>query len=123
MSKVDLKGYEQTTLEGTITAVYVMPLREWLTKVKPKPISNAIVDEKFNNPDRDNVVVVGECGGSAIDGFFAVSKLQGYAKSNLKRFIERNQLPLVELPKEAKKWLGKKCEVRVDKNGFLRWAV
>ena len=122
MSKVDLKAYGSTTLEGVITAVYVMPLREWL-KSKKKPLTDAVIDEKFNNPDRDNVIVVGECNGSAIDGFFAVSKFQGYQKSNLKRFIERNQLPLVELPKEAKKWLGHKAEVKVDGNGFLRWAV
>lgn len=137
-SKVDLKGYEQTTLEGTVTAVYVMTLREWLTKAKKNPISDAVATEKFTREWKDpktgkvrvvctlddpHVVVVGEADGSAIDAFFRLPKQQGYPKSNLKRFIEGNQLPFVELPKEAKKWLGKKCRVKVDGNGFLRWAV
>lgn len=134
MSSADLGRYSQTNLEGTITSIHVMTLREWLTKAKKNPISDALAQEKFTRTDRktgkvtcnlddEHLIIVGECGGSAIDGFYKLPKVQGYQKSNLKKLIDKNGLPLVKLPKEADRWLGKKLAVRVDGNGFLRWAV
>lgn len=119
---VDLKAYGQTEFEGTITAVYVKPLREHL-KGKAHPISDAVIDEKFKNPDRDNVVIFAECEGKAVDAFFMIPNFSGYGKSNLKRFIERNSLPMIELPKENKKWVGKKVKVVLNKDGYLRLAI
>lgn len=119
---VDLKAYGQTEFEGTITAVYVKPLREHL-KGKAHPIDDKTIDEKFKNADRDHVIVIAECEGKAIDAFFLISLITGYTKSNLKRFIERNSLPMIELPKENKKWVGKKVKVVLNKDGYLRLAI
>jgi hypothetical protein len=119
---VDLSKYGQTEFEGTITAVYVQPLRMWL-KTKAHPLDDKVIDEKFANPDRDNIIVVAECNGKPIDAFYMVPSFTGYSKSNLKRFIERNSLPLVDIPKEVKKWLGKKVKIVLDKDGYMRLAV
>lgn len=131
---IDLNKYGQMTMEGEITAIYIETLRDWLTKIKKYPISNEVAEDKFSrkndkgelvcNLDKQHIIIVGVCDGAPIDGFFMVPKgVRGYEKSNLKKFIEKNDMPLIELPKGGKKWLGKKAEVKVDKNGFMRWAI
>jgi len=114
---MDLSEFAQTEYEGTITEATVKPLREYL-KTKRSPLPDKVIDAKFNNPDRENIIVVAECEDVAVSGFFMIPKRQGWNKSNLKRFVDRNSLSL-----DTEKWPGKKIKLNVDKGGFLRFAL
>lgn len=120
---INLEEMSKGTGEGTITALYIKPLREYL-KTKRNPLADAVIDEKFKNPDRDNLIVVFEVAGSSIDQFFMLPEnARGYTKSNLKRFVDVNGLPLIDIPKELKKWAGQKVKVKLDVNGYYRLVL
>lgn len=122
---MDLSEFSKTEVEGTIVNAYTKTLREYL-KTKKNPVLEKVIDESFNNPDRLNVIVIAEVEGSAVDAFFMVPQnRRGWEKSNLKRFIEKNSLAMVDTdnPKDFKKWLGKKVAAKIDAKGYYRIAV
>lgn len=116
---VDLGKYEKPTMQGTITQVREMTLREYLELRHGLKAPKII--EKFNEEtlDRQHLIIDAKSDGAELDWFGMIPTVQGYNRSNLKRVKERNKLP-----NNTKKWVGKSIELRVDdKSGFLRVAV
>lgn len=114
---MDLTVYDKKEFKGKITSVAEMTLVEYL-RSKRNPVPEESLT-KFSNLDRDHIVVIAEVNGSAVDSFFMIPAVTGYAKSNLRKFIERNDLPLVN-SKNLKSWLGKEVAIKVDKAGYYR---
>ena len=117
---VDLNKICQTEFKGKITFAKTMQLGEWLqSKKNPVPESNM---KKFSGLERDNICIVAEVEGGSVDGFFLIPKATGYTKSNLKRLIDKNGLPLVDTD-DLSSWLGKEVMVTVSGEGYYRIAV
>jgi len=120
---INLEELSKGSAEGTITSFSIKTLREYL-KTKRNPLTDKVIDEKFKNPDRNNLIVVFEVAGSAIDQFFMLPEnARGFQKSNLKRFIDVNGLALIDIPKGLKKWAGQKVKVHLDANGYYRLVL
>ena len=122
---MDLSEFQKTEIEGTIVSAFTKTLREYL-KTKKNPVLEQVIDDAFKNPDRLNVIVIAEVDGCAVDAFFMVpTNRRGWEKSNLKRFIDKNGLAMIDTdnPKDFKKWLGKKVAAKIDAKGYYRIAV
>jgi len=84
--------------------------------------------EKFSNLDRDHVVVRARIAETDIDGFFMIPGLTGWHKSNLKSFIQINELNSdidTDVQADLDTWIGCKVIGVLEKtqNGtFLRLA-
>jgi len=112
---VDLSEYQNDEFEGEIVDAKVMNLESWLG-VKPNPLTKEQMSE-WNNLDRDHVCVTIESGNAIVTDQFLIPARQGYSKSNIKKFLDKNKLPT-----DTEAWAGKKVVLRVDK-GFLRVAL
>lgn len=113
---VDLKEYLKETVEGVIAEVKVMLLETWL-QTKPNPVPEAKMKD-WSNLDRNHICVYVEYDGLTVTNQFMVPALQGYTKSNLKKFMDLN-----DLPPDTDNWKGSKVKLAVDKSGFLRVAL
>ena len=111
---VDFSAFQKETYKATITKVQEMTLKAHL--IARELSAKAIA--KFNNLDREHLIITGDMKGSKIEGFYLIPQFQGFMKSNIRQFIERN-----ELPSNTDDWIGKEADVILDKMGFPRWAV
>ena len=113
---VNLKEYQQDTIGGVILNVEEMLLSEWL-KIKQIPDDKI---EKWSNLDRQHIcltVIYGQRK-NEITTQFMIPQFSGYMKSNLKKFVDLNKLPL-----DTDEWPGKLVKLRADNSGFLRVAL
>ena len=112
---VNLSEYQKQTFEGVIETVAVLKLEDWLSS-KPNPL-NADQMKEWNNLDRDHICVMISSGTNTVTDQFLIPLMQGYNKSNLKKFVDRNTLPV-----DTDKWVGKTVLLKVD-GTFLRVAL
>ena len=112
---VDLSKFKSEEFEGVIVDAKELLLEKWLT-IKPNPLKLEQL-KKWKNLERKNICVTIKSGNAIITDQFMIPHLQGWIKSNLKKFVEKN-----DLPPNTKDWNGKKVVLKVDKSGFLRVA-
>jgi len=133
---VDLGKFQGEVFKGTISEVKEISLKEHLQQRHGAKADN-VIDQfvKSTRPnkgetkaqayarketamDRPHVVLIIAYDSAEIDWFAIVPKAQGWNKSNLKKVMERNDLPPV-----TAEWVGKEIDLRVNEEGFMRVAV
>ena len=112
---VDLTKYQNDEFEGEIVDAKEMELAAWLSS-KPNPLNQEQMKD-WNNLERLHVCVTIQSGNAFVTEQFLVPEMQGYSKSNIKKFLTKNKLPL-----DTEDWPGKKVVLRVD-GSFLRVAL
>ena len=112
---VDLSEYQNDEFEGEIVDAKEMILAEWLA-CKPNPLTTEQMAE-WNNLGREHICVTVQSGNAIVTDQFLIPARQGYQKSNLKKFMDKNHLPM-----DTNGWAGNVVVLRVDK-GFLRVAL
>lgn len=122
-----LGDYDNPDLEGIIiTKVYVQSLFDYLTERHGEDAPDII--EKFNNVERNHVIVKTDLNGEEIDGFFMIPSLSGWHNSNLRKFIALNNLDSdvdTSVQADLDKWVGREVKGVLQKTSdgtFLRLA-
>jgi len=115
---VDLGKFESQVFKGKIINVQEISLREYLEQRHGAKAEGIIAQFNQENIDRPHVVLIISYDSSEIDWFGMIPKAQGWNKSNLKKVLDRNNLPV-----DTKKWVGKEIDLKVNTQGFLRVAV
>tara|TARA_Y100000296_G_C5027834_1_gene183214 strand:+ start:136 stop:474 length:339 start_codon:yes stop_codon:yes gene_type:complete len=110
VSSTRLTDFDNPELIGRITRVEIKPLSE---HIAPE------YHEKFGNLDRPNIIVHYDLDGQERNFFMMVPSMQGYSRSNLKRFREKN----VGLSDDTDTWKDSEIVLRVDKNGYPTVAL
>jgi len=129
---VNLEEYKNQDFRGTITESYTLPLNDFLKTpekieafrkgIKKLPKRLKTDEEKKEYIDRmmnaDVLSVTAELTLQdkvyTIDEFFTIPTPIGWARSKIKAFREKNDLPL-----QTPEWVGEVVRVEQDKNGYL----
>jgi hypothetical protein len=106
---VNMEKYQQESYNGKIIDVAEGKVRDF---IKPEVL------DKFGEPDKACIQITVDMDGSVSRQIFTIPKVQGYAKSNLKRILEKNKLP-----NDTKKWVGKTVQMATDSKGFMHIAL
>lgn len=110
------EDFQSTEYSATVTAVHIKPLKEFIEE-EDRLVKWEKFDEEGDRPTRevDHVQVTIDLG-SYEKGFILgrdPGSRQGYTRSNVKKFIDKNGLPAI-----ASQWIGKSVQMRDDAQGF-----
>ena len=110
MSKDDFSKYDSPEMVGKIVGTEKMLLRDHIDEQ---------YHDKFDQLDRDVLVITYEFDDTKKDWFCTIPKMTGYNKSNLKAFRDRN--PGLSVYRED--WVGQDVKLTLDGKGYLTVAL
>ena len=113
-----LSELKEPNFDGVVESAEIMPLQTHLLK---KGLSEESI-EKFNNLDRDHLVIWIKIGEASVDAFFMLPTAQGGPKSNLAKLVKMNpSWPDVDLtPKGVGDLVGQRVKMTADAQGYSR---